>query len=379
MEAEHLPDLLSSFSSHSLALAVFLWCWDPRAKLPWYRDENTERLRERERGWSSSAVSHHEFGLGLRLPKQAEAQLRSTGWRKTKGWRRVCTNYTDNYCAALIKRRQQIRLLLVPNFACIPSLAEHSSPQASVVWWELVRGGSSTTGTILPARSMPTLCHSFLSVLPHPFTLVCQRIYFTTKQKISERLGLWYSVYIYIYIHAGYPENETHSPFRKTLVSLPTAVICQEESWVRYCSSLNPARSSVMTIPKLIDPSFSYSTSNTQRIATLLRPRIWIQSINPIFHKPRGYDERRPLQNNPLYTPMIRKNENRVRQFWNSRYLWSKKQRNDHPYKLPHCRRVWESMRNSKRWDRPCKHWVDRRGSNLVQPPYKCTWDHVNT
>lgn len=29
----------------------------------------------------------------------------------------VCTNYTDNYCAALIKRRQQIRLLLVPNFA----------------------------------------------------------------------------------------------------------------------------------------------------------------------------------------------------------------------------------------------------------------------
>lgn len=30
----------------------------------------------------------------------------------------VCTNYTDNYCAALIKRRQQIRLLLVPKFCC---------------------------------------------------------------------------------------------------------------------------------------------------------------------------------------------------------------------------------------------------------------------
>lgn len=54
---------------------------------------------------------------------------------------KVCTNYTDNYCAALIKRRQQIRLLLVPNFAAI--LPHSHTHLYSREEGKLRRGGAS--------------------------------------------------------------------------------------------------------------------------------------------------------------------------------------------------------------------------------------------
>lgn len=77
---------------------------------------------------NSCSVEHTFFSLSLvRVDADSDAdEQKEESWREARRKDRlgrdganagVCTNYTDNYCAALIKRRQQIRLLLVPNFA----------------------------------------------------------------------------------------------------------------------------------------------------------------------------------------------------------------------------------------------------------------------
>lgn len=49
---------------------------------------------------------------GCVFPKRPNKRADQNSCRRTRVAR---TNYTDNYCAALIKRGQQIRLLLLPN------------------------------------------------------------------------------------------------------------------------------------------------------------------------------------------------------------------------------------------------------------------------
>lgn len=90
--------------------------------------------------------------------------------------------YRHNYCAALIKRRQQIRLLLLPNFASAPGKCWHRHLHPYTKGGKYVGGESILHGSNSLLSSPPTYFPS------HPTPT--SRIYFTTKQKISERLGL---------------------------------------------------------------------------------------------------------------------------------------------------------------------------------------------